>query len=143
MKVIRESSKPMLRKVTSPLSATEEAIGQAVVHAAYGMHRNLGPGLLASVYEACFCHELNQAGYATQRQVSVPVIYDGLQLEDGFRLDVLVEQQVICELKAAIEPHPVFLAQLMTCMRLSQKRLGYLINFNVPLIKDGIKRVVL
>ena len=90
----------------------------------------------------CFCHELGKCGLAFQRQVKVPIIYDGLKFDEGLRLDVLIEDSVICELKAAERYNPVFLAQILTQLKLTGKRLGYLINFNVPLIKSGIKRVI-
>ncbi len=127
----------------TPLSDQEERIGKAIVEAAYAVHSTLGPGLLEQVYEVCFCHELKRRGLAFQRQVSVPVNYDGLRFETGLRLDVLVEDLVVCELKATDKHNPVFLAQLLTQLRLTAKRLGYLINFNVPVIKNGIKRVIL
>jgi GxxExxY protein len=99
--------------------------------------------LLENIYEACFCHELGKRGLAYRRQITVPVIYDGIKFDEGLRLDVLVEEQVICELKAVETMHPVFTAQLITYLKLTGKRLGFLINFNVPLIKNGIKRVIL
>lgn len=101
------------------------------------------PGLLESVYEVCFCHELSKRGLSYRRQVVVPIVYDGITFDEGLRLDVLVEELVICELKAVGTMHPVFLAQLLTQLKLTGKRLGFLINFNVPLIKQGIKRVIL
>jgi GxxExxY protein len=112
------------------------------VQAAYTVHKTLGPGLLESIYEPCFCHELEKAGYNFQRQMKMPIVYDGLSFPEAFRIDVLVEQLVICELKAAENSHPVFLAQLLTYLKLTNKQLGFVINFNVPLIKDGIQRVV-
>ena len=124
------------------LSEHEEEIGKAVVHAAFTVHKALGPGLLESVYEPCFCHELDKAGYTFERQIKVPIVYDGLSFAEGFRIDVLVENLVICELKAAENSHPVYLAQLLTYLKLTEKRLGFIINFNVPLIKHGIQRVV-
>ena len=124
------------------LSQREEAIGKAIVHAAYTVHRALGPGLLESVYEPCFCHELDKAGYAFQKQIKVPIVYDGLSFAEAFRIDVLVEELVICELKAAEANHPVYLAQLLTYLKLTNKHLGFVINFNVSLIKHGIQRVV-
>ncbi len=99
--------------------------------------------MLEQVYEVCFCHELQKAGLAFERQLSVPVVYDGLRFQTGLRLDVLVDGLVICESKAADKHHPVFLAQLLSQLRLTGKRLGYLVNFNVPLIKNGIRRVIL
>jgi GxxExxY protein len=124
------------------LSEREEVIGKEVVQAAYTVHRALGPGLLESVYEPCFCHELDKQGLAFQRQIKVPIVYDGLSFPEAFRIDVLIEDLVICELKAAEDNHPVYLAQLLTYLKLTNKQLGYVINFNVPLIKNGIQRVV-
>ncbi len=126
-----------------PLSKEEERIGQAVVGSAYAVHRALGPGLLESVYEVCFCHELARRGLTFRRQVSMPVIYDGIRFDAGLRLDVLVEELVICELKAVDKMDPVYRAQVLTQLKLTGKRLGYLINFNVPVIKNGIQRIVL
>ena len=126
-----------------PISDQQERIARAIVDAAYAVHQALGPGLLESVYEVCFCHELSKRGLAYRRQVTVPIVYDGITFDEGLRLDVLVEEQVICELKAVETMHPVFTAQLLTQLKLTGKRLGFLINFNVPLIKHGIKRIVL
>ena len=127
----------------APISDEEERIAKAIVAAAYAVHRGLGPGLLESVYEACFCHELSKRNLCYRRQVMVPIVYDGIRFDEGLRLDVLVEERVICELKAAEAIHPVFLAQLLTQLKLTRRRLGFLINFNVPRIKEGIKRVIL
>ncbi len=127
----------------APLSDREEQIARAIVSCAYTVHKALGPGLLESVYEVCYCHELGKHGYAIRRQVPVPIVYDGLTFNDALRLDVLVDDRVICELKAVEEMHPVFTAQLLSQLKLTGKRLGFLINFNVPLIKQGIKRVIL
>jgi len=99
--------------------------------------------LLESVYEVCFCHELRKKGLIAHRQVVVPINYDGIQIEEAFRLDVLVEDLVICELKSAEAMNAIYTAQLITQLRLTGRRLGFLINFNVPLIKKGIQRVVL
>jgi GxxExxY protein len=120
----------------------EEAVGKAVVHGAYTVHKALGPGLLESVYEACLCHELKKADLGIESQVKVPIVYDGMSFADDYRMDVLVEDLVICELKSVEVNYPVYLAQLLTYLKLANKRLGYLINFNVPLIKNGIQRVV-
>lgn len=126
-----------------PVSEQEERIATAVVDAAYAVHKALGPGLLESIYEVCFCHELGKRGLSFRRQVAVPIIYDGIRFEEGLRLDVLVGESVICELKAVETMTPVFQAQLLSQLKLTGKRLGFLINFNVPLIKQGIKRMVL
>ena len=127
----------------SPLSNKEESIGRKIVNAAYLVHKAIGPGLLEKIYETCLCLELNKSGLACKRQVDIPIIYDGIIFEEGLRLDVLVEDIVICELKAVDQVNPVWEAQILSQLKLTGKRLGYLINFNVPLIKDGIKRFVL
>lgn len=125
-----------------PLSEREEILGKMIVEAAYKVHSELGPGLLEKVYEICFCHELEKNGVAVQRQLDVPIIYDGIKFNEGLRLDVLVDDLVICELKAIEHVNPVWEAQILSHLKLTKKRLGYLINFNVPLIKQGIKRFV-
>lgn len=127
----------------APLPAGIEPIAAAIVDSALRVHRALGPGLLESVYETCLAHELMQRDIPVLRQVAIPVIYDGMRIETGFRLDLLVGDQVIVEVKSVDRDAPVFLAQLMTYLRLSNKRLGFLINFNVTTIKSGIRRVVL
>lgn len=129
--------------LSSPISPKEERIATDIVDAAYTVHKNLGPGLIESVYEICFCHELSKRNLSFQRQVMIPIIYDGVTLAETLRLDVLVEDLVICELKATETVLPVYLSQLLTYLKLANKRLGFLINFNVPTIKQGIKRVVL
>lgn len=129
--------------IYNPLSEKEEQIAKVIVNAAYKVHKTLGPGLLESVYEVCFCHELSKSGVSYERQVSVPIIYDGIRFDETLRLDVLVEKLVICELKAVEMMNPIFEAQLLSYLKLTQKRLAFLINFNVPVIKDGIKRIIL
>ncbi len=131
------------KKSFYPLSSKEEEIGKAVVNAAYVVHKELGPGLLEKVYEVCFCHVLKRNGYDVQRQLIVPIMFEDLVLDDSLRLDVMVNNLVICELKAIEIVNPVWEAQILSHLKLTKKRLGYLINFNVPLIKDGIKRFVL
>jgi GxxExxY protein len=106
------------------------------------VHRALGPGLLESVYQTCFDHELRKRSRTVQREVKVPIVYDGIVFADGLRLDMLVGDLVICELKVAEIMHPVFTAQLLSYLKLTGRRLGFLINFNVPLIRDGIHRLV-
>ena len=122
--------------------AETEAFAKEVVDAALRIHRALGPGLLESAYETCLEHELRKRGLAVARQVALPIEYDGVKLESGFRIDLLVQDRVIVEVKATERRNPVFGAQLLTYLRLSGRRLGFLINFTVPLIKDGIKRMV-
>jgi len=113
------------------------------VNAAYIVHKTLGPGLLEKVYEVCFCHVLNKWGYNIKRQLDIPIMFEGIVFDEGLRLDVMVNDLVICELKALETVNPVWEAQLLSHLKLTGKRLGYLINFNVPLIKDGIKRIIL
>lgn len=126
-----------------PLSHEEEEIGKAIVNAAYEVHKELGPGLLEKVYEVCFCHVLTRNGYNVQRQLTVPIIFEDIVLDESLRLDVLVNDLVICELKAIETVNPVWEAQILSHLKLTKRRLGYLINFNVPLIKDGIRRFVM
>jgi len=99
--------------------------------------------LLEKVYEVCFCHELSRRGLKYKRQVDIPIVDDGITFDDGLRLDVLVEELIICELKAVDGVKPVWEAQILSHLKLTGKRLGFLINFNVPLIKNGIKRIIL
>jgi GxxExxY protein len=120
----------------------EESIANRIVDAAYRVHRNLGPGLLEKIYEVCFCHELMKRGLSHQRQVEIPIHYDNIVFEEGLRLDVLVEDCIICEIKAVDEMNPVWNAQVISHLKLTRKHLGFLINFNVPMIKRGIKRFI-
>ncbi|WP_445637895.1 GxxExxY protein [Nostoc sp. DSM 114161] len=117
-------------------------VSGAVVDAAYMVHTSLGSGLLESVYETVMDFELRKRKLRVQRQVMIPVVYGGVVLEEGFRADLIVENQVIVELKSVESIHPVHKKQLLTYLRLADKRVGLLINFNVSLIKDGISRVV-
>jgi GxxExxY protein len=119
-----------------------DAIGKLIVDAAYTVHKNLGPGLLEKVYEVCFCHELSKRGLSYQRQIDLPIVYDNIVFDEGLRLDVFVEKEIICELKSREIINQVWPAQVLSHLRLTNKRLGYLINFNVVNIKDGIKRIV-
>jgi GxxExxY protein len=126
-----------------PLSEKVEEVATKIVDAAYTVHRALEPGLVERIYEVCFCHELSKRGLGSQRQLELPIVYDGIVFDEGLRLDVLVEGLVICELKAAETENPVWKAQLLIYLKLTGKRLGFLINFNVPRIKDGIQRIIL
>lgn len=126
-----------------PLSKREESIAEKIVDAAYTVHKILGPGLLERVYEVCFCHELSKRGLKYKRQVDIPIVYDGMTFDEGLRIDVLVEELVICELKAVDQMNSVWEAQIISHLKLTKKRLGFLINFNVPVIKQGIKRMIL
>lgn len=124
------------------LSEREEFLGREIVDASYKVHKELGPGLLEKIYEACFCYELEKRGIPYKRQVDLPFFYDGKKFDEGMRLDVLVDDLVICELKAVELINTLWKAQLIGHLKLTKLRLGYLINFNVPYIKDGIKRFV-
>lgn len=125
------------------VSATLDAIAREVVDAGLKVHRALGPGLLESAYEACLVHELSQRDIAVRRQVSLPVAYDGIELDAGYRLDLLVADEVIVEVKAVETLSRLHEAQLLTYLKLSRRRLGFLMNFNTPLFKDGVRRIAL
>lgn len=120
-----------------PIPEELEQIGTKIVDSAYTVHRKLGPGLLEKVYEVCFCHELSKRNLQFQGQVNVPIVYDNLNFEEGLRLDVLVEGKVICELKAVELVNPVWEAQILSHLKITGCRLGYLISFNVPLFTEG------
>ncbi|HSH16680.1 MAG TPA: GxxExxY protein [Verrucomicrobiae bacterium] len=120
-----------------------EEITDKIIGAAIEVHRVLGPGMLESAYEECLCHELELRGLAFQRQVQLPVRYKEVLLNCGYRLDLVVAEAVVVELKAVERLEPVHEAQLLTYLRLSQLRVGLLINFNVALLKQGIVRRVL
>ncbi|MCX6938760.1 MAG: GxxExxY protein [Verrucomicrobia bacterium] len=120
-----------------------EALTEKIIGAAIEVHRELGPGLSESAYEAALAHEFSLRQICFERQKEMPVRYKGFLIEVGYRLDFLVENKVIVELKAVTEMHPIFEAQLITYLRLSGHRVGLLINFNVPRLKDGlIRRIV-
>ena len=121
---------------------TENELSRIIVDAAFKIHTTLGPGLLESVYEAVLSHELRQRGLHVVVQQPIPVFYEGVQLEVGFRADLIVNGKVVIEVKSVEAIAPVFAKQLRTYLRLMDKKLGLLINFNVNLIKDGIMRVV-
>ena len=120
-----------------------EELTKKIIGAAIEVHRALGPGLMESVYEECLCHELHLRGLSFQRQLSIPVLYKGAKLDCGYLLDVLVEDTVILELKCAERIIPVHEAQLLTYMKLLKKPVGFVINFNVPVLKQGLVRRVL
>ena len=126
-----------------PIPDEVDRIATKIVDACFHLHSRLGPGLLESLYETCLEHDLKRRGLRVERQVPVPIVYDELRIEAGFRIDLLVEGSIILEIKAATEDHPIFKAQLLTYMKLTGIRLGFLINFNKKLIKDGIQRVAL
>jgi len=117
-----------------------EELSQKVVGAAIEVHRHLGPGLLESVYEECLCRELSLRELSFRRQVELPVVYKGVRLDAGLRMDLLVEEQLVVELKSVEKLTPVHEAQVLTYMKLSKNRVGLLINFNVGLLKHGLLR---
>ena len=120
----------------------ENEIAKIIVDASFHIHKKLGPGLLESVYEIVLAHELKSRGLNVERQISVPVVYDNIKLDEGFRADLIVENKVIVELKSVENVVPVYKKQLLTYLRMADKRLGLLINFGSELIRDGISRVV-
>ena len=121
---------------------TENEIARIFVDACYRIHVSLGPGLLESVYEAVLAHELTRLGLKVQRQVSVPIVWQGEEFDEGFRADLIVEDKVMVELKSVEKLAPVHGKQLLTYLRLGNRRLGLLVNFGAALIKNGIKRIV-
>ena len=112
-----------------------------IIGSAIKVHQTLGPGLLESTYEMCLVHKLKKAGLKVEAQVLLPIFYDGIQLDAGYRIDVLVEDTIILELKSVESLLPIHEAQMLTYLRLAKKKLGLLINFNVRLLKNGIKRI--
>ena len=121
----------------------DEALTEQIIGAAMEVHRQLGPGLMESVYQACLAHELDLRGIKWEREKALPILYKGAQLDCGYRLDFLVEDKVVVELKAVEQLLPIHEAQLLTYLKISGCKVGLLINFNVPLLKQGIKRRVL
>ena len=120
----------------------ENEIGETILGCAIKVHSALGPGLLESTYEVCLIHELSKVRVRANRQVPLPVIYDGVELEAGYRMDLLVADIVVVELKVVEKLLPLHTAQLLSYLKLSKRKLGYLLNFNVVQMRDGIKRVV-
>lgn len=117
-------------------------ISGKIIECSIKVHRALGPGMLESAYEACLFYELHKAGLKVEKQKMLPINYDGVKIDAGYRIDLLVEDEVIVELKAVEKVHPIHKAQLLSYLKLSNKKLGLLINFNVKLLKDGVERVV-
>ena len=119
-----------------------EEIAKIIVNSAFKVHRELGPGLLERVYEVCLAYEIKKAGLEVKSQIDVPIVYDGVVLKEKLRLDLMVENSVIIEVKAVELINPVWQAQIISYLKLTNNQLGFLINFNVPLIKNGIKRFI-
>jgi GxxExxY protein len=126
-----------------PLTERHEEVARAIVASAFAVHKALGPGLLENIYEVCLAHEISKRGLEVARQTAIPIVYDNITFEEGLRLDLLVDDLVICEVKAVETMLPVFMAQTLSQLKLTGRRLAFLINFNTPLIKDGIRRIVL
>jgi GxxExxY protein len=125
-----------------PKWRADEPVTGLVLACAMRVHTALGPGLLESAYEICLAHELSQQGAKVSRQVSLPIVYRGIQLEAGYRIDLMVDNTLIVEVKAVEQLSPIHTAQLLSYLKLARVRLGLLLNFNVVHLKDGIKRVV-
>ena len=119
-----------------------EQIAKNIVHCAYKVHKELGTGFLEKVYEICFVHELEKCGYNVKRQVEIPIVYDGMTFKEGLRLDIVVEDEIIIEVKAVELVNAVWEAQIISQLKITNKKLGFLINFTVPLIKNGIRRFI-
>lgn len=125
------------------MTERQEWLGAQIIAIAIKVHKAVGPGLLESVYEKCFCHELRKRNIAYARQKPVRINYEEIVLDDGLRLDILVDDLVIIELKAQEGFSNIWQAQLLSYLRLTGKRLGYILNFHVPLMKEGIRRMIL
>lgn len=121
---------------------TENEIGREIVNCAYSVHKKLGPGLLESTYQVCLAHELFKAGLSVYKETALPIVYNDIKLDCGYRIDLWVNNKVIIETKTVDELNDIHLAQILTYLKLTDNRLGYLINFNVLRIKYGIRRVV-
>ena len=133
---------PSTQRVVNPIPADVERIGKVVLNAAYKVHSTLGPGLLESVYQTSMKHVIEKCGVIAKVDVKLPIIFEGTKLDAGLQLDLLVEKCVIVELKSVERMNLLYEKQVLTYLRLSHLRLGFLINFNVPYLKDGIRRLV-
>lgn len=131
-----------MASITTPRTTTALEVSRAVITADMKVHSTLGPGLLESAYEACLAYELHKAGYRVECQVALPVVYEGVKLDVGYRIDMLVEDLVVVEVKAVEAINPVHHAQIISYLKLSGKPLGLLMNFHVAHLKNGIKRFV-
>jgi GxxExxY protein len=120
-----------------------EDISEKIIRSAIEVHKNLGPGLLESAYEECLCHELNMKNLMFERQKPIPIEYKGIKLDCGYRIDIIVENKIILEIKAVEKILPVHEAQLMTYLKLTHMRVGLIINFNVKYLKEGLKRIII
>lgn len=125
------------------LTRKEQHLSREIVDCAFRVHKSLGPGLLEKIYEVCVCHELAKKGISYLRQLYLPIHYDGLTFDEGLRMDIFVEDLIICELKAVDVVNPIWEAQILSHLKLTGKHVGFLINFNVAKIKYGIRRYCL
>lgn len=125
------------------LTERENWLTAQIVDIAICVHKAMGPGLLESIYEKCFCYELTKRNIPFEKQKTVQLLYDKLIIDDGLRIDILIDKLIVVELKAQEYYHTVWEAQVLSYLKLSNKRLGYILNFNVPLMKEGIKRMIL
>lgn len=125
------------------MTLLHQELTSSILHCAYKVHSNLGPGLLESAYEECLQYELDKSGFQVIKQKPMPLIYEEKRLDLGYRIDLVVEDKIIIEIKSVDAINPVHFAQLMTYLKLSKCRIGFLINFNVVSLKDGIQRVIL
>jgi GxxExxY protein len=145
---LREKSKPEsaeeaeTRGMPRVSWSAENVLTDKIIGAAIEVHRHLGPGLLEAVYEECLCYELSQMGLKFQRQVHLPIHCKGVKFESAYKMDLVVEDAIVIEIKATEEMLPVHAAQLLTYLKSSNKRVGLLINFNVPILRNGLKRIV-
>jgi GxxExxY protein len=133
----------VMHHAAEPLPQQTEEVARSIVDAALALHRALGPGLLESAYETCLAYELECRRHVVLKQVALPVVYQSVRLDADYRVDLMVDDAVIVEVKAVEALAPLHEAQLLTYLRLSRRRLGLLINFNVVLLKNGIKRMIL
>ncbi len=122
------------------LTEIEEVLCSEIVDCGYKVHSQLGPGLLEKIYEACFCYELGKKEIPFKRQIKLPIKYDGLEFDEGLQLDVLVDDKIICELKAVETINPLWQAQVMSHLKLTRLHVGFILNFNVAIMKNGIRR---
>jgi GxxExxY protein len=126
-----------------PITEKEQWLTSQLMNIAISIHKILGPGLLESIYEKCFCYELAKRNIAFTRQQPIPIVYNNMLIDEGLKIDFVVEDLIIIELKAQESYNPVWEAQLLSYLKLTGKRLGYIMNFHVPLMKNGIKRMAL
>ena len=134
-----ENTKPAFQ----PISEREQWLTSQIVDSAIAVHKALGPGLMETVYEKCFCYELSKRQIPFTRHQFTAIFYDKMIIDDALKIDIMVDDLIVIEMKAQENYHPVWAAQLLSNLRLTGKRLGYILNFHVPLMKDGIRRMIL